>query len=69
MLVTNVHYILRCNAIKTCFLLQKLISEVKIQVDNQIQGLHFNITAICPDGSKKTGMEGCKNVGYNKEVC
>ncbi|XP_068863186.1 integrin beta-8 isoform X3 [Aphelocoma coerulescens] len=47
---------------------QKLISEVKIQVDNQIQGLHFNITAICPDGSKKTGMEGCKNVGYNKEV-
>ncbi|XP_032602597.3 integrin beta-8 isoform X9 [Taeniopygia guttata] len=47
---------------------QKLISEVKIQADNQIQGLHFNITAICPDGSKKTGMEGCKNVGYNKEV-
>ncbi|NXQ59112.1 ITB8 protein, partial [Anthoscopus minutus] len=47
---------------------QKLISEVKIQVDNQIQGLHFNITAICPDGSKKSGMEGCKNVGYNKEV-
>ncbi|XP_054673773.1 integrin beta-8 isoform X1 [Grus americana] len=47
---------------------QKLISEVKIQVDNQIQGLHFNITAICPDGSKKTGMEGCKNVGYNEEV-
>ncbi|XP_066052202.1 integrin beta-8 isoform X1 [Chamaea fasciata] len=47
---------------------QKLISEVKIQVDNQIQGLHFNITAICPDGSKKTGMEGCKHVGYNKEV-
>ncbi|KAJ7396284.1 integrin subunit beta 8 [Pitangus sulphuratus] len=47
---------------------QKLISEVKLQVDNQIQGLNFNITAICPDGSKKTGMEGCKNVGYNKEV-
>ncbi|XP_065522363.1 integrin beta-8 isoform X3 [Lathamus discolor] len=46
----------------------KLISEVKIQVDNQIQGLDFNITAICPDGSKKTAMEGCKNVGYNKEV-
>ncbi|XP_074693154.1 integrin beta-8 isoform X4 [Strix aluco] len=46
----------------------KLISEVKMQVDNQIQGLHFNITAICPDGSKKTGMEGCKNVGYNEEV-
>uniref|UniRef100_A0A8C4KMW1 Integrin beta n=1 Tax=Dromaius novaehollandiae TaxID=8790 RepID=A0A8C4KMW1_DRONO len=47
---------------------QKLISEVKIQVDNQIQDLNFNITAICPDGSKKTGMEGCKNVGYNEEV-
>ncbi|XP_057262202.1 integrin beta-8 isoform X6 [Pezoporus wallicus] len=47
---------------------QKLISEVKIQVDNQIQGLDFNITAICPDGSKKAAMEGCKNVGYNKEV-
>ncbi|XP_074430925.1 integrin beta-8 isoform X1 [Larus michahellis] len=47
---------------------QKLISEVKIQVDNQMQGLHFNITAICPDGSKKTGMEGCKNVRYNEEV-
>ncbi|XP_042712293.1 integrin beta-8 isoform X2 [Chrysemys picta bellii] len=47
---------------------QKLISEVKIQVDNQIQNLHFNITAICPDGSRKTGMEGCKNVAYNEEV-
>uniref|UniRef100_A0A8C4KMK0 Integrin beta n=1 Tax=Dromaius novaehollandiae TaxID=8790 RepID=A0A8C4KMK0_DRONO len=47
---------------------KKLISEVKIQVDNQIQDLNFNITAICPDGSKKTGMEGCKNVGYNEEV-
>ncbi|NXD14943.1 ITB8 protein, partial [Nothocercus nigrocapillus] len=47
---------------------QKLISEVKIQVDNQIQDLNFNIIAICPDGSKKTGMEGCKNVAYNEEV-
>ncbi|XP_006138404.1 integrin beta-8 isoform X2 [Pelodiscus sinensis] len=47
---------------------QKLISEVKIQVDNQIQDLHFNITAICPDGSKRAGMEGCKNVAYNDEV-
>ncbi|XP_039381633.1 integrin beta-8 isoform X1 [Mauremys reevesii] len=47
---------------------QKLISEVKIQVDNQIQDLHFNITALCPDGSRKTGMEGCKNVAYNEEV-
>ncbi|XP_074840751.1 integrin beta-8 isoform X2 [Carettochelys insculpta] len=47
---------------------QKLISEVKIQVDNQIQDLHVNITAICPDGSKKTGMEGCKDVAYNEEV-
>ncbi|CAM4532355.1 unnamed protein product [Caretta caretta] len=47
---------------------QKLISEVKIQVDNQIQDLHFNVTAICPDGSRKTGMEGCKNVAYNEEV-
>ncbi|XP_043397032.1 integrin beta-8 isoform X2 [Chelonia mydas] len=47
---------------------KKLISEVKIQVDNQIQDLHFNVTAICPDGSRKTGMEGCKNVAYNEEV-
>lgn len=55
--------------LKLVFSLQKLISEVKIQVDNPIQDLHFNITAICPDGSKKIGMEGCKNVGYNEEVC
>ncbi|XP_043365142.1 integrin beta-8 isoform X2 [Dermochelys coriacea] len=47
---------------------KKLISEVKIQVDNQIQDLHVNVTAICPDGSRKTGMEGCKNVAYNEEV-
>lgn len=60
---------LKCNVIKNCFSLQKLISEVKIQVDNQIQDLHFNVTAICPDGSRKTGMEGCKNVAYNEEVC
>uniref|UniRef100_A0A8D0GTC2 Integrin beta n=1 Tax=Sphenodon punctatus TaxID=8508 RepID=A0A8D0GTC2_SPHPU len=47
---------------------QKLLSEVKIQVDNQIQDIHFDITAVCPDGSRKTGMEGCKNVKYSDEV-
>ncbi|XP_059584923.1 integrin beta-8 isoform X2 [Alligator mississippiensis] len=47
---------------------RKLISEVKIQVDNQLKDLYFNITAICPDGSRNTGMEGCKNVRYDEEV-
>ncbi|EAW93724.1 integrin, beta 8, isoform CRA_a, partial [Homo sapiens] len=48
---------------------QKLISEVKVQVENQVQGIYFNITAICPDGSRKPGMEGCRNVTSNDEVC
>ncbi|XP_051819161.1 integrin beta-8 isoform X1 [Antechinus flavipes] len=47
---------------------QKLISEVRVQVENQIQGVHFTITAICPDGSRHTGMEGCRNVTSSDEV-
>lgn len=47
---------------------QKLISEVKVHVENQVQGVYFNITAICPDGSRKPGMEGCRNVTSNHEV-
>ncbi|XP_028926998.1 integrin beta-8 isoform X1 [Ornithorhynchus anatinus] len=47
---------------------QKLISEVKVQVDHQIPGLHFTIAAICPDGTRSTGMEGCRNVSSNDEV-
>ncbi|XP_056656505.1 integrin beta-8 isoform X2 [Monodelphis domestica] len=47
---------------------KKLISEVRVQVENPIQGVHFTITAICPDGSRHTGMEGCRNVTSNNEV-
>uniref|UniRef100_A0A8I3WHF1 Integrin beta n=1 Tax=Callithrix jacchus TaxID=9483 RepID=A0A8I3WHF1_CALJA len=47
---------------------KKLISEVKVQVENQVQGIYFNITAICPDGSRKPGMDGCRNVTSNDEV-
>ncbi|XP_072506974.1 integrin beta-8 isoform X5 [Notamacropus eugenii] len=47
---------------------QKLISEVRVQVENQIPGVHFTITAICPDGSRHTGMEGCRNVTSSDEV-
>uniref|UniRef100_G1S411 Integrin beta n=1 Tax=Nomascus leucogenys TaxID=61853 RepID=G1S411_NOMLE len=47
---------------------QKLISEVKVQLENQVQGVYFNITAICPDGSRKPGTEGCRNVTSNDEV-
>ncbi|XP_048366781.1 integrin beta-8 isoform X2 [Sphaerodactylus townsendi] len=46
----------------------ELLSEVKIQVDNSIQDIHVNVTAICPDGSRKTGFEGCKNVKFSAEV-
>ncbi|KAB0396207.1 hypothetical protein E2I00_007055, partial [Balaenoptera physalus] len=45
-----------------------LISEVKVQVENQIKGIYFNITAICPDGSRKPGTDGCGNVTSNDEV-
>ncbi|XP_076978341.1 integrin beta-8 isoform X2 [Tamandua tetradactyla] len=47
---------------------QKLISEVKVQVENQVQGIYFNITAICPDGTRRPGTDGCRNVSSNDEV-
>ncbi|XP_027788547.1 integrin beta-8 [Marmota flaviventris] len=47
---------------------KKLISEVKVQVENQVQGVYFNITAICPDGARKPGTDGCGNVTSNDEV-
>ncbi|XP_044284919.1 integrin beta-8 isoform X1 [Varanus komodoensis] len=47
---------------------EKLISEVKVQVDNTAQDINVNVTAICPDGSRKTGLEGCKNVKSAAEV-
>nr|XP_033786815.1 integrin beta-8 isoform X2 [Geotrypetes seraphini]XP_033786816.1 integrin beta-8 isoform X2 [Geotrypetes seraphini] len=47
---------------------QKLLSEVKVQVENPIRGLHVNITALCPDGTRKPGMEGCTNVKSNDKV-
>ncbi|XP_060104614.1 integrin beta-8 isoform X1 [Heteronotia binoei] len=47
---------------------EKLLSEVKIQVDNTIQDIHVSVTAICPDGSRKTGFEGCQNVKWTAEV-
>ncbi|XP_077158658.1 integrin beta-8 isoform X2 [Paroedura picta] len=47
---------------------EKLLSEVKIQVDNTIQDIHVNITAICPDGSSRTGFDGCQNVKSTTEV-
>ncbi|KAF4019989.1 hypothetical protein G4228_012059, partial [Cervus hanglu yarkandensis] len=47
---------------------QKLISEVKVQVENQVKGIYFNITAICPDGTRKPGTDGCGNVTSNDEV-
>ncbi|XP_061442806.1 integrin beta-8 isoform X2 [Rhineura floridana] len=46
----------------------KLLSEVKIQVDNPMQDINVKITAICPDGSRKPGLEGCKNVKSTAEV-
>ncbi|XP_053119458.1 integrin beta-8 isoform X2 [Hemicordylus capensis] len=47
---------------------EKLLSEVKIQVDNPIQDINVKVTAICPDGSRKMGLEGCKNVKSTTEV-
>ncbi|XP_038193862.1 integrin beta-8 [Arvicola amphibius] len=47
---------------------KKLISEVKVQMENQIHGVYFNITAICPDGTRKPGAIGCGNVTSNDEV-
>uniref|UniRef100_A0A8C5RXS1 Integrin beta n=1 Tax=Laticauda laticaudata TaxID=8630 RepID=A0A8C5RXS1_LATLA len=47
---------------------KKLLSEVKIQVDNTLKDIHVKVTAICPDGSRKMGSEGCKNVKSSTEV-
>ncbi|KAM3823013.1 integrin beta-8 isoform 1-T1 [Vipera latastei] len=47
---------------------KKLLSEVKIQVDNTLKDIHVKVTAICPDGSRKMGSEGCKNVKFSTEV-
>ncbi|KAM4027943.1 integrin beta-8 [Anomaloglossus baeobatrachus] len=47
---------------------QALLSEMRIQVDNPMKGIHVNITAICPDGSRHSGMEGCRNVQFNDKV-
>ncbi|KAM8967372.1 integrin beta-8 [Pelodytes ibericus] len=47
---------------------QRLLSEVKIQVDNPLQGVFVNITAICPDGSRHSEMEGCRNVKSKDQV-
>ncbi|XP_075443290.1 integrin beta-8 isoform X2 [Ascaphus truei] len=47
---------------------QMLLSEVKMQVDNPVWGIHVNVTAICPDGSRHLGIEGCKNVKSSDKV-
>ncbi|XP_033613030.1 integrin beta-8 isoform X2 [Fukomys damarensis] len=47
---------------------KKLISEVKVQAENQVPGVYFNITAICPDGARKPGLDGCGNVTSKDEV-
>lgn len=38
-------------------------------MENQVHGVYFNITAICPDGTTKPGAIGCGNVTSNDEVC
>lgn len=48
---------------------QGLVSEMKIQVYNPIKGMSVNITAICPDGSRHSGVDGCRNVKNNDKVC
>ncbi|XP_053571697.1 integrin beta-8 [Bombina bombina] len=45
-----------------------LLSEVKIQVENPMKGVRVDVTAICPDGSRHLGMEGCKGVKSNENV-
>ncbi|XP_072268649.1 integrin beta-8 [Pyxicephalus adspersus] len=45
-----------------------LVSEMKIQVYNPMKGISVNITAICPDGSRHSGVEGCHNVKNNDKV-
>ncbi|XP_038653377.1 integrin beta-8 isoform X1 [Scyliorhinus canicula] len=39
-----------------------LLSEIELQVDNLINGVYVNITAICPDGTEHPGHNKCKNV-------
>ncbi|KAM9308181.1 integrin beta-8 [Gastrophryne carolinensis] len=45
-----------------------LVSEMKIQVQNPMKGISVNITAICPDGSRHSGVDGCHNVKNNDKV-
>ncbi|XP_077347375.1 integrin beta-8 [Lithobates pipiens] len=45
-----------------------LVSEMKIQVYNPMKGISVNITAICPDGNRHSGVEGCHNVKNNDKV-
>eukprot|EP00079_Xenopus_tropicalis_P009383 XP_002933344.2 PREDICTED: integrin beta-8 [Xenopus tropicalis] len=45
-----------------------LLSEVKIEVDNPIKGIHVHVTSICPDGTRRSGKEGCQNVKANEKV-
>ncbi|XP_043545722.1 integrin beta-8 isoform X2 [Chiloscyllium plagiosum] len=47
---------------------RRLLSEVELQVDNQINGVYVNITAICPDGTKHQGQIKCRNVKANDAV-
>ncbi|XP_063777824.1 integrin beta-8 [Pseudophryne corroboree] len=47
---------------------QALLSEMKIQVDNPTKGIYVNITSLCPDGSRHSGIEGCHNVKSNDKV-
>ncbi|XP_020636936.3 integrin beta-8 isoform X3 [Pogona vitticeps] len=47
---------------------KKLLSEVKIQVDNIDKDINVKVTALCPDGSRKTGLEGCKDIKSTAEI-
>ncbi|XP_069504575.1 integrin beta-8 [Ambystoma mexicanum] len=48
--------------------IQALLSEVKIMVVNGVQGLQVNVSALCPDGTRTQGTDGCKHVKSNEEV-
>ncbi|XP_068094740.1 integrin beta-8 isoform X2 [Hyperolius riggenbachi] len=45
-----------------------LISEMKIQAYNPVKGISVNITAICPDGERRSGVDGCHDVKNNEKV-
>ncbi|KAG8443042.1 hypothetical protein GDO86_011746 [Hymenochirus boettgeri] len=47
---------------------QMLLSEVKIEVDNPIKGIHVHVTAVCPNGTRHPGKEGCQNIKANDKV-